>query len=297
MLVHYAKTAFAIVEAEAPAAVTDRPCITRIEPHNGWRLLNVAELWQFRELVYSLIWRDVKVRYKQTVLGIAWAILQPLLLMIVFTMIFGNMAKLPSADLPYPLFSLAGLLPWVFFSSAVTSCANSVIASERLVTKIYFPRLAIPLAALGAAAVDALIALGLLAILMVYYQVTPGFSVLLVPLVYGAICLAAMGVGTALAALNVAYRDFRYVTPFLVQLWMFATPTVYMDTAATQWAGHAGLFALNPMTGLVATFRAVCLGGAIPWGQLLLGSLFGLLLLLAGCFYFRRVEDRFADII
>ena len=283
-------------QAERKAAAEGQ-YYTRIEPINGWRLPNFLELWRFRELIYCLAWRDLKVRYKQTVLGIAWAVLQPLLMMIVFTIIFGRMAKLSSGDLPYPLFALAGLLPWFFFSTAVTNCANSVIASERLVTKIYFPRLAIPLAALGAAAVDSLVALGLLAVLMAYYQVAPGIGLLLLPVVYATVCLAALGVGTGLAALTVTYRDFRYVTPFFMQLWMFATPTVYMATSATTSEGHASLWLLNPMTGLIAAFRAVCLGGEIPWLQFAVAAQFAVLLVFAGAFYFRRVEDRFADII
>jgi lipopolysaccharide transport system permease protein len=199
--------------------------------------------------------------------------------------------------LPYPLFALAGLLPWSFFAAGVTSCSSSIIASERLITKIYFPRLAIPLSAVGAAAVDSFIALALLAAMMGYYQVAPGLSVLLIPVVYLAVFFTALGIGTALAALTVSYRDFRHLTPFLMQLWMFATPAVYMDTTAASSSGSSWLWLVNPMTGLIATFRSACLGGEIPWVQFAIAAQFGLVLFLAGVFYFRRVEDRFADVI
>jgi lipopolysaccharide transport system permease protein len=271
--------------------------ITRIDPPTGWQLVNVRELWQFRELVYFLTWRDVKVRYKQTLLGAAWAILQPLLMMVVFTIFFGRMAGVPSGDLPYPLFAYAGLLPWTFFATAITAAGNSVVGSERLITKIYFPRLAIPFAAVGAAVVDFVIALGLLAALMIYYKIAPGIGMLLAPVIFGMILLAALGVGTLLAALNVAYRDVRYVIPFLVQLGMFATPTVYMQPKATSGGWVQVLLMLNPMTSLIAAFRATTLGGPIPWGELGIATAAVGLVFVGGCLYFRKVEDGFADII
>jgi lipopolysaccharide transport system permease protein len=288
----------------ASSALADRgpveaagPTRTVFEPPRGWQLVNVRELWQFRELVYFLTWRDVKVRYKQTVLGAAWALLQPLLMMVVFTIFFGRMAGVPSGDLPYPLFAYAGLLPWTFFATAITAAGNSVVGSERLITKIYFPRLAIPFAAVGAAMVDFLIAFGLLVAMMAYYRVAPGIGLLLAPLVFGLITLAALGIGTLLAALNVAYRDIRYVIPFLVQVGMFATPTVYMQPKAGSEGLVHFLLALNPMTGLIAAFRASTLGVPIPWGQLGLASAAVVLMFLVGCLYFRKVEDGFADII
>jgi lipopolysaccharide transport system permease protein len=288
----------------APPALADRgpdetagPTRTVIEPPRGWQLVNVRELWQFRELVYFLTWRDVKVRYKQTLLGAAWAILQPLLMMVVFTIFFGRMAGVPSGDLPYPLFAYAGLLPWTFFATAITAAGNSIIGSERLITKIYFPRLAIPFAAVGAAMVDFLIAFGLLMAMMAYYRITPGMGLLLTPLVFGLITLAALGFGTLLAALNVAYRDIRYVIPFLVQLGMFATPTVYMQPKAASGGWIHLLLSLNPMTGLIAAFRSSTLGGPIPWGPLGIASVSVALMFLVGCLYFRKVEDGFVDII
>jgi lipopolysaccharide transport system permease protein len=311
---------------EAPRG-DDKP-VTLLLPPRGWQLINAGELWQFREVIFFLTWRDVKVRYRQTLLGAAWAILQPLLMMVIFTIFFGRMAGVPSGGLPYPLFAYAGLLPWTFFATAIANAGNSVVGSERLITKIYFPRLAVPIAAVGAAVVDFLIAFGLLIAMMVYYRDRAATSLgfLLMPAIFGAILLAALGVGTLLAALNVAYRDFRYVIPFLVQLWMFATPSVYMQVAdkpgaeaheavssavavpsspaTAPGAGKgtpSGLvraaLALNPMTGLISAFRASVLGGTIPWGKLVASSTCAVLAFLGGCLYFRRVEEGFADII
>jgi lipopolysaccharide transport system permease protein len=305
-----------------------RFAVTRIVPPQGWQWINALELWRFRELIYFLTWRDVKVRYKQTLLGAAWAILQPLLMMIVFTIFFGRMAGVPSGGAPYPLFAYAGLLPWTFFATAIASAGNSVVGSERLITRIYFPRLAVPFAAVGAAIVDFVIAFGLLFAMMAYYRIPPGPGLLATPVIFGAILMAALGIGTLLAALNVAYRDFRYVIPFLVQVWMFATPSVYMEivekprdasavaapsstdraaprgdaNSSPDGRGHGtGLLrlslVLNPMTGLISAFRASVLGGDIPWGRLAASSACAALMFVAGCFYFRRVEDSFADII
>jgi lipopolysaccharide transport system permease protein len=273
----------------------DRPTIV-ILPARGWQLINVRELWQFRELIFFLTWRDVKVRYKQTLLGAAWAVLQPAMMMVVFTIFFGRMARVSSGGLPYPLFAYAGLLPWTCFATAITSAGNSVVGSERLITKIYFPRLAVPFAAAGAAAVDFVVAFGLLVAMMLYYGVVPGIGMVLIPVIFGLIMLAALGIGTLLAALNVAYRDFRYVIPFLVQLGMFATPTVYMQPGMSG-RGDQFLLVLNPMTPLIAAFRAATLGGPIPWSQLGLATAAVVVVFLAGCLYFRKLEDGFADII
>ena len=280
--------------SHAPAVPRPR---TVIEPAPAWQLLNFRELWQFRELLLFLVWRDVKVRYKQTLLGAAWAVLQPALMMVVFTVFFARMARVPAGDLPYPLFVLAGLLPWTFFSTAISQGAQSVVNSERLITKIYFPRLAIPFASVGVAIVDAVVASGLLLVLMAWYGTPIGPAALLALPVMLCLLLAAAGVGTLLAALNVAYRDFRYVVPFLVQLWMFATPTIYMDSAANG-AGRLDLFlAANPIAPLVAAFRASVLGGEIPWVGLGIAAPISLGLFLVGCLYFRRVEDSFSDVL
>ena len=276
---------------------TDKECVTVLRPPSGWQFINVLELWHFRELIVQLAWRDVKVRYKQTILGVAWAVLQPALMMVVFTICFGRVASFPSGDVPYPLFVYAGLLPWMFFASGITNAGNSVVGSERLITKIYFPRLAIPIAAVATAGVDFLVALGLLAILMTAYGVAWSASLLLVPVLFGLIALAGLGVGTLLAALTVAYRDFRHAAPFIVQLWMFATPNVYMQPEANATGGLRALLTLNPMTGLIGGFRAAALGGPIPWDQIGTSLVAVVLVLLVGCLYFRKVEDQFADII
>jgi len=285
-----------IIDQRCPESSPDRTT-TLIQPPRGWQLVNVRELWQFRELIFFLAWRDVKVRYKQTALGAAWAILQPAMMMVIFTIFFGRLANVPRDDIPYSLFVFAGLLPWTFFATAINSSGNSVVGSERLITKIYFPRLAVPFAAVGATVVDFIAALTLMLGLMFWYQVRPGWSLLLAPLVFSAILLAATGVGTFLAALNVAYRDFRYVMAFMIQMWMFATPTVYMQPTGTESGYLQALLNLNPMTGLIATFRATVLDRPIPWNQFAVSFAWAVLLFLGGCFYFRKVEDSFADII
>jgi lipopolysaccharide transport system permease protein len=276
----------------------DESSTVYIKPIDGWNTLDISELWRFRELIFFLVWRDVKVRYKQTILGAAWAILQPLLMMVVFSIFFGRLAKVSSGDLPYPLFAIAGLLPWTFFSTAVTSAGNSVVGSERLITKVYFPRLAVPIGAVGAAVVDFVIALGLLVIMMFGYGVRPGWSFLLIPVAFTSIAFAALGLGILLAALSVAYRDFKHVIPFMMQLGLFATPSVYMQPDSSAASGSMQwLLSLNPMTTQIEVFRAVALGGPIPWGPFVLATLFSILLLLFGCLYFRKVETNFADII
>jgi lipopolysaccharide transport system permease protein len=271
---------------------------TVIRPPSGWQLINVRELWHFRELVYFLIWRDVKVRYKQTLLGVAWSVLQPAMMMIVFTLFFSRVAGFQDAEVPYPVFVLAGLLPWTFFTSGLTAAANSVIGSERLITKVYFPRLAVPFAAVGSAFVDFALALGLLFVVMLFYGVPPGWSVLVAPLILVVLTLASAGFGTLLAALNVAYRDVRYVIPFLVQLWIFATPAVYMPLSASE-SGDAvhTLLALNPLNSVVAAFRCAVLGRDIDWIGFGISAAAVVAVFLVGCLYFRRVEDSFADMI
>jgi lipopolysaccharide transport system permease protein len=270
-----------------------------IEPPRGWQLINWGELWRFRELIYILAWRDIKVRYKQTVLGAAWAVLQPALMMVVFTIFFSKIGGIESGKLPYEVFVYAGLLPWLFVSAGVASASNSVVGSERLVTKIYFPRLALPLSAVATALVDFCFAFGLLLLLMLWNGIVPGASLLLVPVFLLLLTVTALGLGTLLAGLHVAYRDFRYVTPFMIQLWMFVTPAIYMPPEKTNpnniWVRL--LLDLNPLNGLIAAFRSACLGGEIAWGSVALSTVMVVALFLAGCLYFRKVEDRFADII
>ena len=282
---------------EEPARTPDPPPIHRtiIEPPSGWQVVNVGELWRFRELLFFLVWRDVKIRYKQAVLGVAWAVLQPALLMIVFAVFLGRLAGLSGGDIPYPLFVLTGLIAWTFFASAVGQAGNSVVGSERLITKIYFPRLAIPFASVGAAAFDFLISLGLLAVLMAYYGHAPSWQVIFAPLVFLVLFLAAAGLGTLLAALTVAYRDFRFVTPFLIQVGMYATPTIYMLLPANPTGGLKLWLTINPLVAPIAAFRSCLLGGAIPWESLAISAAAAVLLFVVGCLYFRRVEDEFAD--
>jgi lipopolysaccharide transport system permease protein len=291
--------------ADRAAPPPGRPASARtvIEPAGGWELVDVRELWRYRELLAALARRDVAVRYKQTALGAAWAVLQPAMMMVVFTVFFGRLAGLPSGEVPYPLFVLTGLLPWMLFTQAVSSAANSVVGSERLITKIYFPRLAVPFAAVAAAAVDFLVACGLLAVVAGGYAVFTDFrpalsgQVLLVPVVFALIALLAAGLGTLLAALNVMYRDVRYVVPFLLQVGMFATPTIYLQPTGQPGRLMTALIAANPMASLVSAFRAGVLGGPVPWAGLAVAVAAGVLLFVAGCLYFRKVEDRFADII
>ncbi|AGA26771.1 ABC transporter permease [Singulisphaera acidiphila] len=275
---------------------TEMP-VTLILPDKKWLILDIAEIWAFRELFAFLCWRDVKVRYKQTVLGGAWAILQPLMTMIVFSVFFARLAKVSSGDIPYPLFAFAGLLPWTFFANAIAGAGQSVVGSERLITKVYFPRLIIPLSAVGAGLVDFAVACGMLGVLMLYYGVFPSTSLLLAPVMVLGLAVAAAGIGSLLAALNVAYRDFRYVIPFMVQLWMFATPTVYMDSRSLVSGIWPWLLPLNPAYGLIANFRAVVLGGPLDLYSLAVSLGVSAVMFAVGTLYFRRVERGFADII
>jgi lipopolysaccharide transport system permease protein len=273
-----------------------------IEPPNSWDWVNLSELWRYRELLFFLAWRDVKVRYKQTALGAAWAVLQPALMMVVFTVFFGRLAGVSTDGIPQPLFFLTGVLPWFFFSTAVTNAANSVVGSERLITKIYFPRLAVPFATVLAAAVDLVVASSLLLVVMAGYTLT-GYPIALswqlavVPVSVVLVGLTATGLGTLLAALNVAYRDVRYVVPFFIQIGMFATPAIYMRPTGKEGRAVELLMAANPMNSLIESFRAGLIGGPIPWAGMGVATVVALLLLAVGCLYFRTVEDRFADIV
>jgi lipopolysaccharide transport system permease protein len=269
--------------------------VTIIEPQSGWRLLDWKEIWAYRELLYVLTMRDIKVRYKQTVLGFAWAIIQPVMLMVVFSIFFGNLAKMPSDGFPYPIFVYAALLPWTFFANSITSSANSLVGSANLVSKVYFPRLIIPLSSVGSGLVDFAIAAAILLLLMVYYGVSWTLNLLMAPILVAGAVLTALGVGTYLAALNVAYRDFRYVIPFLVQFWMFATPVVYPASLVPrewQWTLY-----LNPMAGVIEGFRSAFLGRAFDVPGMLVSLAIAAILFAAGVAYFEKVERRFADII
>jgi lipopolysaccharide transport system permease protein len=279
-----------------PEPAEDLP-VTIIERRPGWHFVDLRELWRYRELLFFLTWRDVKVRYKQTVLGASWAVLQPLATMVVFSLFIGRMAGISDTIRNYSLFVFAGLVPWTFFANALASAGQSVIGNQNLVTKVFFPRLIIPLGAVGAGMVDLAIAFGLLLGMMPFYALWPGWGMILVPPILLLLVIAATGVGTLLAALTVAYRDFRYVVPFAVQLWMFATPCIYLD--ATTVTGPRGqlLLPLNPAYGLIYNFRQAMLGGNFNWYALSVSGSVSVALLLLGCIYFRRVERSFADVI
>jgi lipopolysaccharide transport system permease protein len=267
--------------------------VTVIDPGGRW--LDLRELWAYRELVVVLAKRDIKVRYKQTALGAAWAILQPFVTMVVFSIFFGLLANMPSDGYPYPVFVYSALVPWTFFANAITSSSNSLLGSAHLVSKVYFPRLIIPLSAVGVGLVDFAVASSILLAMMLFYGVGWSLNLLMAPVLLLAIVFTALGAGTCLSALTVSYRDFRYVVPFMVQTWMFVTPVVYpASLVPTQWRW---LLYLNPMAGLVEGFRAVFLGSAFDFFGLAVsaGTAFGLFL--AGVAYFARVERRFADII
>ena len=270
--------------------------ITIIEPKKGWIPIDFREIWNYRELFYFLTKRDIKVRYKQTVLGGLWAIIQPLFTMIVFTLFFGRLAKMPSDGIPYPIFVYAGLLPWTYFANAVSASGNSIVGSANLITKIYFPRIIVPASASLAGLLDFFVAMIVLGGLMIYYQFIPGLAILLFPFLVGLTFLCAVGVGLWLSALNVQYRDIRYVIPFLIQLWMFVSPVIYpvsMVGKKYQW-----LLAVNPMGGIIKAYRASILGH-LPVDWLLLGisTVIILSIFFGGLFYFRRMERFFADVV
>jgi lipopolysaccharide transport system permease protein len=266
-----------------------------IEPAVGGSI-DFKELWQYRGLLRFLVWRDLKVRYAQTVLGVAWAVLQPLLTTIVFSVIFGSFAKVPSDGVPYPVFSLAALVPWTYFSTALSGAGNSLVVSNNLITKVYFPRLVIPLTPVLVGLVDVAISMLLLFGMMAWYHIAPTLlSIVLVPLLLIVSALLATGVGAWLAALNIKYRDVKYVLPFLVQLWMYASPIVYPSSIVPERVRW--LYALNPMVGIIEGFRGALLGTSnTGWGAIALSIGTGLLIFLAGTMYFRRSERHFADI-
>jgi len=267
-----------------------------IEPSRGWFSLHLNELWQYRELLYFLAWRDIKVRYKQTVLGAAWAIIQPFFTMVVFTLFFGKLAKIPSEGVPYPIFSYAGLLPWTFFSQAMNQSSDSLVGNAHLITKVYFPRLAVPLSATLAPFVDFCIAFMVLIGMMFYYQIFPTGTLVWLPAFLLLAFATSLGAGLWLSALNVQYRDVRYTVPFLTQIWLFATPVIYPSSAVHgPWRIILGL---NPMTGVVEGFRWALLGiGAAPGGMIYTSMGVTFLLIITGAIYFKRMEKTFADIV
>lgn len=268
-----------------------------IEPSGSWSALKLGELWEFRELLYFLAWRDVKIRYKQTVLGLAWAVLQPVITMLIFAIFFGRLAKMPSDKLPYPLFAFAALVPWTFFANGLTQASNSLVGSANLIKKVYFPRLVVPISVVLAGLPDFALSFVVLLGMMVYYGIYPQVAALVwLPLFVLLSFVTALGVGLWLSALNVKYRDVRYIVGFLTQIWMFATPVVY---PASLLSGRWRLiYSINPMVGVVEGFRWALLGtNAAPAIPLLISSVTAVVILITGTFYFRRMEKTFADIV
>jgi len=267
-----------------------------IQPTSGWVPLNLGDLWEYRELLYFLIWRDIKVRYKQTVLGMAWAVIQPLFMMVIFTIFFGRLAKVPSDGLPYPIFAYTALLPWQLFARALTDASTSLVVNERLITKVYFPRLLVPASAVLASLVDFGIAFVLLLGMMIFYAIAPTGAVWTLPLFILLALMSALGVGFWLSALNAQFRDVRYTLPFLTQFWFFATPVVYPASLVPErWRL---LYGLNPMTGVVEGFRWALLGKGGGIEPMLAVSVIVILVtFIGGLYYFRRMERTLADVV
>lgn len=270
--------------------------ILRIKPSNGWVSLRLNEVWEYRELLYFLIWRDIKVRYKQTVLGAAWAIIQPFTTMVVFSLFFGKLGKISSDGIPYPIFCYVALVPWTFFANGLTQSSDSLIGNANLIKKVYFPRLTIPIAAVLSGIVDFGLAFVVLLGMMLYYGIMPTSHIVWLPLFLLLALVTALGFGLWLSALNLKYRDVRYVVPFLTQLWLFATPIAYSSTILPErWQL---VYGLNPMAGVVKGFRWALLGTkASPGPIVVASSLAALLILISGAFYFRRMEKTFADFV
>jgi len=266
-----------------------------IQPSKKWNLLSLKDIWAYRELLFFLTWRDVKVRYKQTALGAAWAILQPLFMMVIFTIFFGRLAGVGSSGIPYPLFALAGLVPWTFFANAITASGNSLVGSAHLITKVYFPRLIVPAAAMLAGLVDFLLAFLLLCLLMLYYRVTLTVQILFLPVLVLMTALFSLGIGTWMSALNVKYRDVRFALPFVIQLWLFVSSVILPSSSIPP--KYRWLLNLNPMSGIIEGYRSALFGLPFDWPALGIAAVLTLLVLVYAIYAFSRVERSFADII
>lgn len=273
--------------------------VTHITPPGRWWVLPFGELWDFRELVYFFVWRDIKIRYKQTVIGAAWAVLQPFLTMLVFWLFFGTLAHIPSQGLPYPVFYYSALLPWIYFAASLANATNTIVENQRVITKVYFPRLALPLSSVLSGLVDFAVSFLLFVAMMIYYHVHPTLAFFWMPVFLLMAVLTALGVGLWLAALNAIYRDVRYVVPFLVQFWLFASPVVYPSSlVSAKWPKWAWLYGLNPMVGVIEGFRWSVAGSGNPPGRLLLASSgVVLVVLLSGLAYFQKMETTIADVV
>lgn len=268
----------------------------RIEPSSGWVSLKLKELLEYRELLYFLTWRDIKVRYKQTVIGAAWAIIQPFFTMVVFSLFFGKLAKMPSDGIPYPIFSYAALVPWMFFANGLSQSSNSLVGGANLITKVYFPRLVMPISGVVSGAVDFVLAFVILIGMMLFYGIMPTLNVFYLPFLLLLAFITALGVGLWLSALNVQYRDVRYVVPFLTQFWLFATPIAYPSSLLSEpWRT---IYGLNPMVGVVEGFRwALLRTNTAPGPIIIVSTLAALAILVSGAYYFRRMEKTFADVV
>ncbi len=286
--------------SDSPLVLSSSPSVSvptlRIAPSKGWVPLKLNELWEYRELLYFLVWRDIKVRYKQTALGAAWAIIQPFLTMVVFSIFFGSLGKMPSDGIPYPIFAFAALVPWGFFANGLSQSSNSLVGSSHLITKVYFPRLIVPLGAVFSGIVDFLVAFAVLLAMMLYYGLLPSLNILWLPLFVLLALVTSLGVGLWLSALNVEYRDVRYVVPFITQFWLFATPIAYPSSLLHEpWRT---IYGLNPMVGVVEGFRwALLRTNSAPGPIIAVSSGAAILILVTGAFYFRRMEKTFADIV
>ena len=274
----------------------EQPGFMRIQASSGWVSLRLDELWAYRELLYFLIWRDIKVRYKQTLIGAAWAIIQPVLTMVVFSLFFGKLAGIPSDGIPYPIFAYAALVPWSFFSSGLTQSSNSLVGSANLIRRVYFPRLIIPLASVLSGIIDFALAFVVLVAMMFFYGIVPTVNIVFLPLLWLLALVTALGVGLWLSAMNVQFRDVRYAVSFLAQFWMFATPIAYPSSLLDEpWRS---LYGINPMAGVVEGFRWALLGVETPPGTILaVSAVVALGLLVSGVLYFRRMERTFADVV
>jgi len=270
--------------------------ILRIEPSHGWVSLKLHELWEYHELLYFLTWRDIKVRYKQTVLGAAWAIIQPFLTMVVFSLFFGRLAKMPSDGIPYPIFAYAALVPWTFFANGLTQSSNSLVGSANLIKKVYFPRLVVPISSVISGVVDFVLAFSVLLGMMLFYGIVPTVNVVWLPFLLVLAFVTALGVGLWFSAMNVQFRDVRYTVPFMTQFWLFATPIAYPSSLLSEpWRT---IYGINPMVGVVEGFRWALLGtDTAPGPVIMVSSLAALSILVGGMYYFRRMEKTFADVV
>lgn len=281
-------------ESKKGVSLPSKPLVV-IEPSKSWVALNLRDLWHYRDLLYILTERDIKVRYKQTVLGALWAIIQPFFTMLIFTLFFGRLAGMPSDNIPYPIFAYTGLLPWTFFANAINNSGNSLVGNSNLITKVYFPRMIIPIASVAAGLVDFIVAFILLIVLMFYYQISLTFNILIVPFLIILTAILAIGVGMWMSALNVKYRDIRHVLPFLIQIGMFVTPIIYPTSLVPekwQW-----LMALNPMMGQIEAYRSAFFGKPFNWFSLAVSVGLTFLILIYSAYNFKRMERQFADIV